>query len=135
MGGTSSHPHTEQLMSPIHAFLTEDMYSPQNSDSFNTQASFQHITREDSLVKVAAPLPKSKPTRGRQKRTAQNEVAPRQTAWTNEEEIILCKGWVKVSKNNRVGSDEGCWILDLGRMRVELETKIPTQRDFVDPKP
>ncbi|GJX77354.1 hypothetical protein Tco_0324165 [Tanacetum coccineum] len=112
MGGSSSHPYTEQLMSHIHAFLTEDMYSPQNSDSFNTQASFQHITREDSLVEVATPLPQSKPTRGRQKRTAQNEVAPRQTAWTNEEEIMLCKGWVKVSKNNRVGNamkDVGFW--------------------------
>ncbi|GJT52601.1 hypothetical protein Tco_0978758 [Tanacetum coccineum] len=64
--------------------------------------SFQHTTREDSLVEIAAPPPKSKPTRGRQKRTAQNEDAPWSTAWTNEEEIAFCKGWVHVSENNAI---------------------------------
>ncbi|GJU35005.1 hypothetical protein Tco_1183359 [Tanacetum coccineum] len=41
----------------------------------------------------AASLLKSKlkPTRGRQNRMIQNEDTPRHTAWTNEEEIALCK--------------------------------------------
>ncbi|GJZ29012.1 zinc finger BED domain-containing protein RICESLEEPER 2-like protein [Tanacetum coccineum] len=55
------------------------MYEPQYSDSF------QHTTREDSLVEIAAPPPWS-------------------TAWTNEEEIALCKGWVHVSENNAIGN-------------------------------
>nr|GEV25482.1 ribonuclease H-like domain-containing protein [Tanacetum cinerariifolium] len=46
-------------MSHIHAFPTEDMYSPEYRTIFNTQ-----------------------------------------TAWTNEEEIALCKGWVHVSENS-----------------------------------
>ncbi|GKA66643.1 hypothetical protein Tco_0766451, partial [Tanacetum coccineum] len=47
---------------------------------------------------------KSKPTRGHQKRTIQSDDAPRQIAWTSEEEIALCKGWVYIFKNNRVGN-------------------------------
>nr|GEU54831.1 hypothetical protein [Tanacetum cinerariifolium] len=65
---------------------------------------FQYTTREDSLVEVAAPPPKSKPTRGRPKRTDQNEDAPRSSAWKNKEKIMLCKGWVHVSENNAVGN-------------------------------
>nr|GEW80641.1 hypothetical protein [Tanacetum cinerariifolium] len=60
-------------------------------DSFQYTDSFQHTAREDSPVEVATPPVKSWPTRGRQKRTTQNKNAPRQTAWTNEEEIVLCK--------------------------------------------
>nr|GFC36317.1 hypothetical protein [Tanacetum cinerariifolium] len=64
-------------MSPIHAFPIEDMYSPKFSDSFQHIDSFQHTARKDYPVEVSAPPPKSKPTRGRQKRAAQNEDAPR----------------------------------------------------------
>ncbi|GJV90970.1 hypothetical protein Tco_1538783 [Tanacetum coccineum] len=89
----------EQPMSPIHAFPIEDMYSPGFSNSFQQNTgSFQETAHEDSPVEFAAPPPKSKskpkPTRGRQKRMVQNEEAPRQIAWTTEEEITLCKGWV-----------------------------------------
>ncbi|GJY17370.1 integrase, catalytic region, zinc finger, CCHC-type containing protein [Tanacetum coccineum] len=52
-------PHLDQPTSPIHAFPTKDMYSPEYSDSF------QHTAHEDSPVKVVAPPPKSKLTRGR----------------------------------------------------------------------
>ncbi|GJR17031.1 hypothetical protein Tco_0965558 [Tanacetum coccineum] len=45
-----------------------------------------------------------KPTRGRQKRTIQSDDAPRQTAWTHEEEITLCKGWVEVPENSMLGN-------------------------------
>ncbi|GJY13397.1 pantothenate kinase 2 isoform X1 [Tanacetum coccineum] len=56
--------------------------------------------REDSPFKVATPTtnsPKPKPTRGRQKRMVQNEEAPRQIAWTTEEEIALLHGKPKKS--------------------------------------
>ncbi|GJY46293.1 zinc finger BED domain-containing protein RICESLEEPER 2-like protein [Tanacetum coccineum] len=106
MGGSSSQPHTEKPMSPTRAFPTGDMSSPGYSDTFQQTDSFQHTARDDSPVEVAAPPPKwkSKPTRGRQKRTSQNEDAHRQTALTNEEEIALCKGWVHVSENSKKGN-------------------------------
>nr|GEX31237.1 protein ALP1-like [Tanacetum cinerariifolium] len=47
--------------------------------------------REDSPVEVGAPPLMSKPTRGRQKMTAQNEEAPWCTTWINEEKIVLYK--------------------------------------------
>ncbi|GKD10107.1 hypothetical protein Tco_1189792 [Tanacetum coccineum] len=55
MGDSSSQPHTEQLMSLIYAFPTEDMYPPQYSDSFQHTATFQHTVRENSPVEVVAP--------------------------------------------------------------------------------
>ncbi|GKB67805.1 U1 small nuclear ribonucleoprotein C-like protein [Tanacetum coccineum] len=80
-------------------FPIKDMYSPEVSDSFQYTGSFQETAREGSSLEVAAPSPKSKskPTRGHQKRTVQTEDAPRQIAWTNEEEITLCKGWIHKS--------------------------------------
>ncbi|GJY04651.1 glutathione S-transferase T3-like protein [Tanacetum coccineum] len=79
MVGSSSQPHTKQCISHIHAFSIEDMYSPEFSDSFQHTGSFQETAREDSPVEVVAPPSnsKSKLTRGHQKRTVQNEDAPR----------------------------------------------------------
>nr|GEV57065.1 hypothetical protein [Tanacetum cinerariifolium] len=131
MGGSSSQPHTKQLMSHIHSFLTKDMYSSQYSDSFHHTASFQHNARDDSPVEVTAPPPNLKLTKERQKRTAQNEGAPRSTAWTNEEEIELCKGWVHVSKNSFVGNtkrEAGFWTEVL--RYLENETKAPGLRIY-----
>nr|GEU88526.1 zinc finger BED domain-containing protein RICESLEEPER 2-like [Tanacetum cinerariifolium] len=68
------------------------MYSPEFLVSFQHTGSFQETAREDSPVEVTIPPTKSKPNRGRQKRTVQNDDAPRQIVWTNEEEIALCKG-------------------------------------------
>ncbi|GJX33430.1 hypothetical protein Tco_0243285 [Tanacetum coccineum] len=135
MGCSSSQPHMKQPMSPIHSFSTEDMYSPQYSNSFQYTASFQHTACENSAVEVAAPLQKSKPTRGRQKRTAQKEDAPRSTAWTNEEEIKLCKGWVHVFKNSSVGNarrESGFWIEAL--RYLENKTKASCRRTRVVPE-
>nr|GEV77518.1 hypothetical protein [Tanacetum cinerariifolium]GEX20773.1 hypothetical protein [Tanacetum cinerariifolium] len=55
-------------------------YDPYDDDMY------EETTREDSPVEVVAPSPKSKSklARGHQKRTVQNEDAPRQTAWTNK---------------------------------------------------
>ncbi|GJR86513.1 hypothetical protein Tco_0210524 [Tanacetum coccineum] len=115
MGGSSSQRLTDLPMSPIHAFPIEDMYTPEFSDSFQQNTgSFHETAREDSPVEVATspPKTKSKPTRGHQKRTIQSDDAPRQIAWTSKEEIALCKGWVYIFKNSRVGNtrkDVGFW--------------------------
>ncbi|GJW43223.1 hypothetical protein Tco_0072022 [Tanacetum coccineum] len=53
-----------------------------------------------------------KPTRVRQKRMIQSDDAPWQIAWTIEEEIMLAKGWVAVSENNKYGNarkEHGFW--------------------------
>ncbi|GJY88878.1 hypothetical protein Tco_0503506 [Tanacetum coccineum] len=96
----------EQPMSPIHTFPIKDIYTLEFLDSFQHTGSFQELVCEDSPIEVAAPPPKtkSKPTRGRQKRTVQSEDAPRHVAWINAEEIALCKGWVYVFENSRVGN-------------------------------
>ncbi|GJZ62944.1 hypothetical protein Tco_0619365 [Tanacetum coccineum] len=79
-----------------------------------SRRSFHETAREDSPVEVATspPKTKSKPTRGHQKRTIQSDDAPRQIAWINQEEIALCKGWVYIFENSRVGNtrkDVGFW--------------------------
>ncbi|GJZ85086.1 putative reverse transcriptase domain-containing protein [Tanacetum coccineum] len=56
---------------------------------------------------------KKKATRNRQKRTSQSVDAPRQTLWTTEEEIALCKGWLAVSENSKDGNakkQSGFWV-------------------------
>nr|GEZ94838.1 hypothetical protein [Tanacetum cinerariifolium]GEZ97119.1 hypothetical protein [Tanacetum cinerariifolium]GFA03984.1 hypothetical protein [Tanacetum cinerariifolium] len=63
-------------------------------------------------------------TRGRQKRTIQSDDAPRKIAWTREEEIALCKGWVYVSENISVGNtmkDAGFWCEVLQYMKSKTK--------------
>ncbi|GKB68449.1 hypothetical protein Tco_0929861 [Tanacetum coccineum] len=58
---------------------------------------------DDSIrVKQVAtsPTKKKKATRNRQKLVTQTEPAPRQTAWTTKEEIVLAKGWRSISENS-----------------------------------
>ncbi|GKC61498.1 hypothetical protein Tco_1089096 [Tanacetum coccineum] len=81
---------------------------------------YQNTAREESPVEVTAPPPKL--SRRRQKRMVivQNEDAPRCTTWTNEEETVLCKGWVHVSKNSAKGNarkTDGFWIEVLAYLR------------------
>nr|GEW05618.1 hypothetical protein [Tanacetum cinerariifolium] len=118
-------------MSLIHTFPIEDMYTPKFLDSFQHIGSFQETTREDPSVEVMTPPPKSKPTRGCQKRMVQNEDVPWQSAWTNEEEIALCKGWVYVSENSRLGNtrkDVGFWTEVL--QYLESKTKMYGHRTY-----
>ncbi|GJU67846.1 hypothetical protein Tco_1254105 [Tanacetum coccineum] len=121
MCGSSSQRRTYPPMSPIHAFPIDDMYTPEFSGSFqqnSNTSSFQEIVREDSPVEVATSLPKmKKPTRNRLKRTIQSDDTPRQTTWTNGEEIALCKSWVHVSENSSVGNarkNVGFWCEESG---------------------
>ncbi|GKD71859.1 ALP1-like protein [Tanacetum coccineum] len=119
-------------MSPIHTFPVEDIYTPKFLDSF------QRTIREDSPVEVAAPPlnMKSKPTRGRQNRMIQSEDAPRQVAWTNAEEIPLCKCWVYVSENNILGNtrkDVGFWtevLLVHGSKTQQLQESRSSDEDY-----
>ncbi|GJZ73540.1 hypothetical protein Tco_0637686 [Tanacetum coccineum] len=44
--------------------------------------------------------------------TNQNEDGPRCIAWSTEEEIVLCKGWVHVSEYSAIGNarrENGFW--------------------------
>ncbi|GJU86321.1 putative reverse transcriptase domain-containing protein [Tanacetum coccineum] len=95
-------------------------------------SSQRQIARKDSPVEFAtSPSKTKKPTRGRQKRTIQSDDAHRQIAWTNEEEIVLCKGWVYVSENNGVSNtrmDAGFWCEVLQYM--ESKTKQYGRRTY-----
>ncbi|GKB98122.1 hypothetical protein Tco_0984259 [Tanacetum coccineum] len=102
-----------------------------------------------SFVEVATPPSKSETTKGRPKRTAQNEDAPRQTAWTNEEEIALCKGWIHIrlidvtveqwldlkyedhktmDKNVKEGVI-GTWLIRSYKLQFDEYLEIKRQRD------
>ncbi|GJW37236.1 hypothetical protein Tco_0060156 [Tanacetum coccineum] len=57
--------------------------------------------------------------------------APRHTAWTNEKEIALCKGWIHVSENSKKGNarkDVGFWTEVL--QYFESKTKAPIRRVY-----
>ncbi|GJX74382.1 hypothetical protein Tco_0312977 [Tanacetum coccineum] len=86
----------------------------------------QQPNPDDSPVEQVAtsPTKKKKATRNRQKRVTQTEPAPRQTAWTTEEEIVLAKGWHSVSENSERGNarkKDGFWVVVFEY--VESETK------------
>nr|GEU79904.1 alpha/beta hydrolases superfamily protein [Tanacetum cinerariifolium] len=59
----------------------------------------------------------------------QSDDTPRQIAWTNEEEIALCKGWVYVSENSNVGNtrkDAGflCEVLRVWEASINLNANV-----------
>ncbi|GJX57387.1 putative reverse transcriptase domain-containing protein [Tanacetum coccineum] len=116
MGGSSSQPRTDQVHSPINAFSLEDLYTPDFSDPSQDNAGYWQPPNlyEASAEQVAtSPTKKKKGTHNRQKRMVQSDDAPRQTPWTMQEEIALCKGWLAVSEKtvSRVtrGSPMGKW--------------------------
>nr|GEX44871.1 hypothetical protein [Tanacetum cinerariifolium] len=59
-----------------------------------------HLTTQIETL----PTKKKKATRNRKKRVNQAEPAPRQTAWTIEEEIALAKGWRSIFENSEHGN-------------------------------
>nr|GEZ83052.1 hypothetical protein [Tanacetum cinerariifolium] len=104
MGGSSSQPRTDQVHSPINAFSLEDLYTPDFSNPLQDNTGYWQPPNsyEASAEQVAtSPTNKKKATRNRQKRMVQSDDAPRQTPWTMEEEIALCKGWLVVSENSK----------------------------------
>nr|GFB21992.1 hypothetical protein [Tanacetum cinerariifolium] len=105
MGGSSSQPRTDPPMYPINAFSMGDLYSPQFSETFQENTGYwQEPNTQESPVEQVATSPmknKKKATRNRQKQTSQSADAPRQSPWTTEEEIALCKGWLAVFENSK----------------------------------
>nr|GEX48618.1 hypothetical protein [Tanacetum cinerariifolium] len=90
-------------MSLIPSFPNEDMYEPQYADFH------QNTAREDSPVKITSSSQAPallKLSKRRQKMTNQNEDVPRCIAWSTEEEIVLCKGWVHVPKHSAIDDEE-----------------------------
>ncbi|GKE33465.1 hypothetical protein Tco_1452787 [Tanacetum coccineum] len=117
-------------MSPIPPFSYEDMYEPQHSDSY------QNTAREDSPVEVTAPA-QPKLVKRRQRRTARNEDTPRCLPWTNEKEIVLCKGWVHVSKNSNTcnaGRDSGFWNEVVAYVESKNKGNLSRTYDMVNGK-
>ncbi|GKB88125.1 hypothetical protein Tco_0960397 [Tanacetum coccineum] len=115
MGGSSSQPRTDQVLSPINVFLLEDLYTPDFSDPSQDNTGYWQPPNpyEASDEQVAtSPTKKKKATRNRQKRMVQSDDAPRQTPWTMHEEITLCKGLLAVSENSKQGNSRkssGFW--------------------------
>ncbi|GJT55814.1 hypothetical protein Tco_0990868 [Tanacetum coccineum] len=61
----------------------------------------------------------------------ENDDAPRQTPWTTEEEIVLPKGWLAVSENNKDGNakkKQGFWCEVLEY--IESKTKQHGRRMY-----
>ncbi|GKC98075.1 ALP1-like protein, partial [Tanacetum coccineum] len=86
------------------------MYTPQFLDSFKNTGYSQEPNREESHIEAVA-------------------TSPQQIAWTHEEEITLCKRWVDVSKNSKLGNsmkEAGFWCAVLAYM--ESKTKLYGRR-------
>ncbi|GKB09102.1 hypothetical protein Tco_0837414 [Tanacetum coccineum] len=111
MGGLSSQPRTDPAMSPINAFLVEDLYTPEFLESLQENTGYwqEPNPHEYPVEQVAtSPTKKKKSTRNRQKRTIQSDDAPRQIAWTTEEEIALAKAVRKI-EDGALGHDLLLW--------------------------
>nr|GEV46037.1 hypothetical protein [Tanacetum cinerariifolium] len=134
MGGSSSQPRTNPPLSPINAFSLGDLYTPQLSNYFQENTGYwQQPNPDDSPIEQVAtsPTKKKKATRNRQKRVNQTEPAPRQTAWTTEEEIMLAKGWRSVFENIARGNarkKDGFWVEVLEY--IESKTKQEGRRTY-----
>nr|GEW24656.1 hypothetical protein [Tanacetum cinerariifolium] len=106
MGGSSSQPSMDPVMSLINAYSIRELYSPRFLDSFQDNTSYWHepIPHESPVDQVATSPTKNKkkPSSNRQKRTIQSDDTPRKTSWTTEEEIALAKGWLTVLEKARM---------------------------------
>nr|GEW80607.1 hypothetical protein [Tanacetum cinerariifolium] len=97
MGGSSLQPRTDPPRSLINAFSIEELYTPEFSESLQENTDYwQEHNPYEAIGEQVATSPtkkKNKTTRNCQKRTIQTDDAPRQIAWTSEEEIVLAKCW------------------------------------------
>nr|GEY00191.1 hypothetical protein [Tanacetum cinerariifolium] len=87
---------------------------PWASDDLAPPCASEPNPHESPVEQVAtSPTKKKKATRNRQKRQVQTDDAPRQTAWTTEEEIVLAKGWHAICENSKRGNTRqknGFWV-------------------------
>nr|GEX10939.1 ribonuclease H-like domain-containing protein [Tanacetum cinerariifolium] len=104
-------------------------------ESFQENTGYwQEPNTQESHIEEVATSPtknKKKVTRNRQKRTSQSVDAPRQTLWTTEEEIVLCKGWLAISENSKDGNakkQSGFWVEILDY--IESKTKQYGRRTY-----
>ncbi|GKD64431.1 hypothetical protein Tco_1306539 [Tanacetum coccineum] len=105
-----------------------------------TRLTFQRtpLTGKNSILNEAtseqvaiSPTKKKKATRNLQKRLTQTDDAPRQIAWTTEEEIALAKGWKVVSENSERGNarkKDGFWVEVMEY--IESKTKMEGRRTY-----
>nr|GEV83609.1 hypothetical protein [Tanacetum cinerariifolium] len=113
MGGSSSQPRTDRVHAPINAFSLKELYTPDFSEPLQENTDFLQAPNpnEVSLEQVPTSPTKKKATRNRQKKMIQSDDAPRQTPWTTKEEIVLCKGWLAISKKHGNSRKQGgFWI-------------------------
>ncbi|GKD25089.1 hypothetical protein Tco_1231303 [Tanacetum coccineum] len=77
MGGSSSQPRMDPAMSPINAFLVEDLYTPEFLESLQENTGYwqEPNPHEYPIAQV-----------------------------TTKEEIALEKGWVSISENSKHGN-------------------------------
>ncbi|GKC98492.1 hypothetical protein Tco_1168767 [Tanacetum coccineum] len=136
MGGSSSQPRTDPPRSPINAFLIKELYTPEFLESLQENTCYWQEPNDYEAVgeQVAtSPTKKKKATRNRQKKPIQTDDAPRQIAWTTEEEIALAKGWRAVSENSQHGNmrkKDGFWCEVMAY--IESKTKQEGVRKFDD---
>ncbi|GJV06758.1 hypothetical protein Tco_1344414 [Tanacetum coccineum] len=79
MGGSSSQPRTDPPRSPINAFLIEELYTPEFSESLQENTAYwqEPKTYEAARERVTtSPTKKKKATRNRQKGAIQTDDAP-----------------------------------------------------------
>ncbi|GJZ27790.1 hypothetical protein Tco_0572437 [Tanacetum coccineum] len=102
-----SQPRMDLLRSPINAFPIKELYTPEFLESLHENTSYwQEPNPYEAMGEQVAtsPTKKKKATRNGQKRSTQTDDAPRQIAWTTEEEIMLAKGWCAISENSQRGN-------------------------------
>nr|GEW47212.1 hypothetical protein [Tanacetum cinerariifolium]GEW52604.1 hypothetical protein [Tanacetum cinerariifolium] len=128
MGGSSSQPRTDQVNSLINAFTLEELYTPDFSESLQENTGFWQAPNPYEIpveqVTTSPTKKKKKATRNRKKKTIQSDDAPRQTPWTTEEEIALCKGWLAVFENSKHGNSRkqcGFWCEVLSYMESKTQ--------------
>ncbi|GJY86497.1 hypothetical protein Tco_0500523 [Tanacetum coccineum] len=126
MGGSSSQRRTNSTMSPINAFLVENLYTPEFSKSLQENTSYwqEPNPHEYPVEQVATSPPKKKrPTCNCQKRTIQSDDAPRQTVRTTKKEIVLAQESEEGSKRHKSSSSR-LLNTESGEASININTNV-----------
>ncbi|GJT62103.1 hypothetical protein Tco_1005636 [Tanacetum coccineum] len=117
-------------------FSLKELYTPNFSENtaYWQEPNPYEVTGEQVAT---SPTKKKKVTRNRQKRLTQTDDAPRQIAWTTEEEIALAKGWKAVSENSERGNarkKDGFWVEVMEYMESKTKKEGRRTYDMDSPK-
>ncbi|GKA71958.1 hypothetical protein Tco_0778174 [Tanacetum coccineum] len=107
------------------------LYTPEFSESLQENTGYWQQPGPYEATTQTSPTKKKKATRNRQKRQVQTDDAPRQVAWTTEEEIALARGWKSVSKNSERGNarkKDGFWVEVIEY--IESKSKMEGRRTY-----